>query len=165
FKLGDEPALEDNGYDWDCAYTETDENSASAFVKSGRDKDQNIYILDVGFGWKEFPELVKWMKVRGGPHYIEAKASGKSARQTLQRNGIAAKEVEVDGLDKISRTRLATPTAEEGKVFVAQHLLNVLLDDERQGILRFPNASHDDVNDAVVQAINRHTKKREFVIG
>jgi len=152
--------LRNVGYDWDLAYTEKDSNSASAFVKTGRDADGNIYVLDIGFEWFEFPALIGWMKAQDGPHYIEAKASGKSAQQTLSASGVSAVEVPVVGGDKVARTTLATPRAEAGKVRVLQHLIPRLLDDERQGILRFPNGSHDDLNDALVQAIQRHTSAK-----
>lgn len=158
FRLGEQPALLDVGSDWDLAYTEKDSNSASAFVKAGRDAQGNIFVLDLGFRWLEFPEMIRWMKTVGAPHFIEAKASGKSAKQTLTRELISATEVTVRGGDKIARMRLATPIAENRKVFVAAHLLEILLDDERQGILKFPNASHDDLNDAFVQCLNRLKK-------
>ncbi len=151
--------LLDVGYDWDLAYTEDDRNTACCYVKSGRDVKGNIYILDIGFEWYEFPELIKWMISLQGPHFIEAKASGKSAKQTLTRQNIAASEVEVQGGDKISRARLATPMVENGKVFIASHILEKLLEDSKQGLLHFPNGSHNDLNDAFVQSINRHTKQ------
>lgn len=158
FKLGTEPVLEDVGSDWDLAYTDKDDNSASAFVKSGRDKDGNVYVLDLGFRYHEFPELINWMKSQNVPHFIEAKASGKSAKQSLTRDGIYAKEVTVQGGDKIARTRLASPMAESGKVYVASHLVDLLLDDPKQGILKAGGGMESDLNDAFVQAVNRHRK-------
>src|SRR5690606_35077876 len=80
------------GSDWDLAYTEKETNSASAYVTSG-EYDGNMYITDMGFDWLEFPKLMDYMKSKKPVHYIEAKASGKSAKQTLTKNGIAAKEV------------------------------------------------------------------------
>lgn len=50
---------------------------------------------------------------------------------------------------------MATPYAEAGMVYIKQSLLDRLYHDEKQGILRFPNGSHDDLQDALVQAINR----------
>ena len=164
FDLDDAPeSLIDVGSDWDTAYTEQEQNAASAYVRGGwNPKNQSIYVLDLGFEWYEFPELIKWMKKTPGPHFIEKKASGKSARQTLKKLLIAAREVDVDGGDKIARTTLATPLAEEKRIYVAKHLILKLLDDERQGILKFPNSKYKDLNDAFVQMINRlskHAKK------
>lgn len=162
YSSGSEPNLSDVGADWDLAYTDDDSNSASAYVKSGREGD-NIYILDAGFRYLEFPELITWMKSLNCPHFIEAKASGKSARQTLNRSMVHAEEVSVHGGDKVARTRLATPSAEQGKVFVAEHILSMLLDDPKQGILKAGNGFESDLNDAFVQAINRHRRSRMTV--
>ena len=160
FKLGDEPELIDVGADWDLAYTDNDSNSASAFIKSGRDAHGNIYVVDLGCKYLEFPELIPWMASQQVPHFIEAKASGKSARQVLRANNVYAEEVSVTGGDKVARTRLATPMAEQGKVFVAEHLLDTLLDDPKQGILKAGNGFESDLNDAFVQALNRHNRRR-----
>lgn len=144
------------GKDWDLAYTKHDENAASAYVEAGRDAAGNVYILDVGWRWLEFPELIHWMKQLGGPHYIEAKGPGKSAKQTLARQGVLAIEVPVKGgLDKQARTRLVTPIGEAGRIFVHERVLGKLLDDEEQGILKFPTGPHSDLNDAFVQMLNR----------
>jgi len=154
------------GYDWDLAYTEDEKNSACAYVKSGihqwRDADgrqhKKMYVLEFDFRWVEFPELIDWMSSKGGPHYIEAKASGKSAKQVLTHNDVPATEVEIaGGGDKRTRAMFASPAVERGDVFVARHLKERLLNDPRQGLLLFP-ASGTDVNDAFVQAINRHFK-------
>jgi phage terminase large subunit-like protein len=148
--------LHEDGFDWDLAYTENERNSACAYVRSSKDDLGNIYVTDASWGWKEFPEQIEWMTKLHGPHFIEAKASGKSATQTLLKNGIAAKEVKVQGKDKESRTRLASPVAQTGKVFLHKSVFDRMLYDERQGLMRFPHGSHDDLNDAFVQALNRH---------
>jgi phage terminase large subunit-like protein len=159
FNISDCPKIIDDGIDWDTAYTEDEQNAASAFVRAGWcEKNQAIYVTDLDFRWLEFPELIKWMKSLRAPHYIEKKASGKSAKQTLTRLGIKAKEVEVSGGDKIARTTLATWIAEELRIFVARHIIDKLLDDEQQGILKFPNGKYKDLNDAFVQMINRLSK-------
>jgi phage terminase large subunit-like protein len=160
FDLESKPQLIDEGTDWDTAYTQDEENAASAYVRAGWcEKNQSIYVTDLDFEWFEFPDLIKWMKRTKGPHNIEKKASGKSAAQTLKRSGIKAKEVPVDGgNDKIARTTLVTWIAEEKRIYVARHIVSKLLDDEQQGILKFPNGKHKDLNDAFVQMINRLLK-------
>jgi hypothetical protein len=145
----------DMGYDWDLAYTKSDRNSASAYVKAARDRENNIYIYDFDFRWLEFPELIRWMAAKRGPHYVEQKASGKSAVQTLKENNIAAYEVPVEGGDWLSRPKLASPIAENGHVFVARNILDRLLEDPGQGLTLFPNSTHSDVNDAFTQCLNR----------
>jgi phage terminase large subunit-like protein len=144
-----------DGIDWDTAETEKDENCACAYVRSCVGTDGNIYVADLGFDWLEFPAMIKWMKSFDVFHYIEAKSSGKSAAQMLNKAGIYANEVKVTGGDKIARTILATPIVETGKVFIRKDLLDKLLNDDRQGILRFPAGQYDDLNDAFVQMLHR----------
>lgn len=143
------------GTDWDTAYTEQQQNDASAWVTSGKVRF-NVYLDKLGYTRKELPELVSFMRMMPPPHYVEAKASGKSAAQVLQRWGVTAIEVPVMGGDKIARTKIATPRAEAGFIYCRASLLDQLLNDEEQGILRFPTGAHDDLNDALVQAIQRH---------
>lgn len=152
------------GTDWDLAYTEKQKNSASAYVTAGK-VGPNMYIDAIGFDWLEFPKLVTYMKSKRGPHYIENKASGKSAKQTLSNMGIAAIEVQVNGGDKEARANMATPFAEAGMVYCRQSVIDKLYYDSKQGILMFPNGEHDDLQDALVQSINRLLgKKKSFVV-
>lgn len=145
------------GTDWDTAYTDKQVNDAIGYCTSGK-LGSKIYIDKLGYFRKEFPEMITSMQAFPQPHYIEAKASGKSAKQVLKTGGIAAIEVPVIGGDKIARTNMATPAAEAGLVHIRESLLSLLYDDHEQGILKFPNGAHDDVNDALVQAIQRHWK-------
>lgn len=152
--------MQDYGTDWDTAYTAKEQNDASAYCASGKIEGKT-YIDKLGYFREEFPGLIRRMKLFPSPHYIEAKASGKSSKQTLEQMGIVAIEVEVIGGDKPARTRMATPAVEAGLVYIRESLLPLLYDDHEQGILQFPNGAHDDVNDALVQAIQRHNKIQE----
>lgn len=157
----DIPELTQVGSDWDLAYTEKETNSASAYVTAGLN-DNKMYITDVGFDWLEFPKLMVYMKSKANPHYIEGKASGKSAKQTLTNQGIPAIEVKVDGGDKVARATMATPYAESGLVYCAQSVIDKLYNDSKQGILVFPNGEHDDLQDALTQSINRLLGQPKF---
>ncbi len=148
------PKLQNFGTDWDLAYTEKETNSASAYVSAGL-YESKMYIDDLGFKWLEFPKLIDYIKSKKQPHYIEAKASGKSAKQTLTNQGIPAIEVNVSGGDKVARATMATPYAESGMIYCRASLLNKLYHDNRQGILIFPNGEHDDLQDGLVQSVNR----------
>ena len=148
------------GTDWDLAYTEKEINSASAYVTAGLHEGK-MYILDAGFRWLEFPNLVEYMTAKSAPHYIESKASGKSAKQTLTNRGIPAIEVDVTGGDKVGRAMLATPYAEGGLVFCNARILEMIYSDPKQGILIFPNGTGDDLQDALVQSINRLLNKHQ----
>lgn len=156
--------LKQVGSDWDLAYTKDDTNSASAYVTSGL-HEKNMYITDFGFEWLEFPQLIAYMNKQKPTHYIEAKASGKSAKQTLVNQGISAKEVKVVGGDKLARAQMATPYAERGSVYCRRSILERLYEADKQGILKFPNNENDDLQDALVQAIQRHLGiKKGFVV-
>lgn len=152
--------LEEYGTCWDTAYTADEANDANAFCTAGRDDEHNIYIDKLGYFRAEFPALISRIQLYPPPHYIEAKASGKSAKQAISAGGVVAIEVQVPGKDKVSRTRNATPTAAAGKVFIRRSLLSLLLHDHEQGILNFPNGKHDDLNDVVCMTIKRLNKSK-----
>jgi len=155
------PQMTGYGTDWDLAYTAEDKNSASAYITSGK-IEGNVYIDNLGYVNHEFPNLVKFMAVMPSPHYIEGKASGKSATQTLLSMGITAIEVPVTGGDKVARANMVTPHAEAGRVYIRESVADKLYHDSKQGILKFPNGLHDDVADALTQSLQRHFKKREI---
>ena len=146
--------LQNLGTDWDTAYTAKDENSASAWVSAGI-HDNKMYITDLGYKRYEFPKLVTFMKTRQSPHYIEPKASGKSLKQSLVSQGIPAVEAPNVHGDKVARATMSTPFAEAGMVYCDKRLIDMLYHDNDQGILPFPNGAHDDLQDALVQSIQR----------
>lgn len=145
------------GTDWDLAYTKDDENAASAYVTSFKYKNK-VYIDDYGWDWLEFPDLIKYMKRQISPHHIEAKASGKSAKQTLSQQGIIAIEVQLKGgSDKKARARMATPLAEAGMVCIRKSIADRIYNDSKQGILFFPKGQYADLADALAQCLQRHS--------
>lgn len=152
------------GTDWDLAYTKDDDNSASAYVAAGK-IGANIYIDDVGWDWLEFPQLIAYMRRKPAPHYIEAKASGKSAKSTLSQNGIVAIEVPVTGGDKIARANMATPPAEAGMVYIRKSIADKVYNDSKQGILLFPKGPNTDVADVIGQALQRLSKRGTITEG
>lgn len=147
--------------DWDLSYTKDEKNSANAYFTTGVLQNK-IFIFDFNWDWMEFPELIKWMKAIGWPHYIENKGPGKSAKQTLKKGGVAAIEVKVNR-DKISRAKDATPTAEAGMVYIKKSIADRLYNDPKQGILFFPNGEHNDLADALSQMLVRRMKKGRVV--
>lgn len=157
------------GKDWDTAYGSDEVNSASGYVESfrgpGAEGTFPVYIHDVDWDWKEFPELVTWMTATPGPHYIEEKATGKSAHQALTRLGIASREVPVAG-DKFTRSTAVQPVVTTRRVWVRREIMHRLFWGERQGLARvtaeglLSKASGLDVNDMFVQALQRHCGRR-----
>jgi phage terminase large subunit-like protein len=88
--------------------------------------------------------------------------------QELRKQGIHAQEVNLPKLDKIARSRLVSVHAQTGKVFIHKAIKDKLLNDGRQGLMLFPNGTHNDVNDAFTQALNRHFSGRrgaKLIIG
>lgn len=148
------------GTDWDTAYTDKEKNASSAFVESGLFNNK-MYIDNVGWFNKEFPDLINEMKLHPSPHYIEAKASGKSAKQTLTVAKIVAIEVEVNG-DKTARAKDATPKAEAGMICVRKSIADKIYNDDQQGLLKFPNGEKQDLADTIAQAIIRHFGKAKL---
>lgn len=150
--------MENYGTDWDTAYTSNKNNASSAAVVSGR-IGNIMYIDRVAWFNQEFPELINTiMHGFPFPHYIEAKASGKSAKQVLVNAGHPAEEVQVAG-DKLVRARTATPIAERKQVYVRASILESIYNDKNQGILKFPKAPKQDLADTIAQAICRHLAK------
>ena len=161
---------ENGGCDWDTAFTKEEHNSASAFIRSYRTPRLDefgrprIYVVGFGFEWYEFPELVAWIRRTGGPHYVEDKATGKSAAQTLRREKITIHEVRVTGGDKLTRANSVQPIAEGGRILVHASIRHKLLNAPRQGLLRVTrrallNGGPDlDLNDVFVQAATRHAR-------
>lgn len=157
------------GWDWDLAYTKEEANSASAGLRSGRGPGSVdefiIYVDDVDWDWLEFPELIALMKEKDGPHYIEDKASGKSAKQSLSREGVMALTVPVKG-DKLARASNVQPVVANGRIAVRKSILHQLLSGSRQGLLNVRTddlvaGSGDlDLNDTFVQMITRHVGLR-----
>lgn len=154
------------GNDWDTAYTKDKSNAASARITSyrgpGDAKAFPIYIDDAWWDWLEFPEMLAAIRRAPGlPHYVEAKASGKSAVQALNTHGIVAREVQVKG-SKLERAAYVQPIVSGGRVYVKRALLHTLLYGEHQGLLRVTaeqlqaETGHLDLNDMFVQAITRH---------
>jgi len=162
-KFPDKKFMAQYGTDWDTAYTKDDDNAASAYVTAGK-IGHKIYIDDFGWEWLEFPQLIKYMKTKPSPHYIEAKASGKSSKQTLVQNGVIAIEVAVAGGDKIARANMATPIAEAGMVYIRQSMAERLYTDSKQGILNFPRGKFKDLADVLAQSLQRLSKKSSVSI-
>lgn len=165
FKIGETvPELRHVSSFWDLAYTKNEKNSASAYVRAGMDASGNLWVLEAGYYFKEFPQLVQVMQSKEGPHIVENKASGKSAVQVLKSQGIPAKEYQVKGADKIARTTLVTPYAEAGKLILTPQAAEILLQDPQQSLLKFPNGAHDDLNDCLVMAMTKLLARPKVVI-
>jgi len=160
-----------HGNDWDTAYTADESNSATARIRSARTVEADgahVWIYGCDWDWVEWPALISWMEGQKPPHFIEAKASGRSAAQSLADNDVPVSKVEVTGGDKYSRASdvqgmVGHPDyGGTGRVHVHASVWEKLLNGDRQGLLKVKkqNLINEtgalDLNDTFVQALHRH---------
>lgn len=125
--------------------------------------DGNIYLLDMIRIKEEAPEIRTALRLFYKKHdnrtkelgalrymYIEDKSSGSTMIQDFRREGMKIKDVQRN-TDKVSRALDVVPYIEAGRVFINTEISAVsdLLSEARG----FPNASHDDTLDPLIDAI------------
>lgn len=144
----------------DSAYTEKTENDPTAILVCYR-SGNFIYILDVVEVWMEFPQLIQFLiqyvqKFQYHPQnskiFIEPKASGKSIAQQLRMvTMLNVVEMKPPENDKTTRAHSITPTLESRRVkLVEGSYITKFVEQLRL----FPNASHDDMVDDLVNCVN-----------
>ena len=148
----------------DPAYTEKTINDPSAFMAFCI-YNNNMYIRAVSEKWLEFPKLVKYTKEFAHQNgysyrskiYIEPKASGLSAAQSLKMN--TNLNIIIDKsptVDKVSRLEAESPKIEAGRVYLldkASWVRNFIGQVEM-----FPNGKHDDQVDCLTMALDKIRK-------
>ena len=142
---------------WDTAYKTGQENDYTACVTVG-ETDDGYHVLDVYRDRLEYPDMLRAMQAqaarwRPAAIYIEDKASGQSAAQSLRvSTRLPIIPVAVDR-DKVSRANRVTGTVEAGRVYLplAARWLPGFLDE----LHAFPHAVHDDQVDAFVGALSQ----------
>lgn len=145
----------------DTAMKTDEKNDFSVFQLWGKGKDGKAYLVDMIRDKWESPQLLSNAKAFWDKHRatyagklrklkVEDKASGTGLIQQLRQA-----KIPVDGIprnrDKVSRAHDTAPQVEAGNVlFPDRHdHLSVLLDE----IKTFPNATHDDTVDPVMDAV------------
>lgn len=146
----------------DTAMKTGEENDYSVFQHWGKGKDGRIYLIDMIRGKWEAPQLMSharafWDKCRGQASgalrkmKVEDKASGTGLIQQLKQKGVP-----VEGIprskDKITRGYDAAPQVEAGNVLLPPS--HPLLSDLLHELSLFPVASHDDMVDPLMDAVN-----------
>lgn len=134
---------------WDLATNrkQRKNNSASAFVTGFKTKE-GIFVTNCDYVWKEYPELLPFIKKQQDPHWIENKSSGKQAVPSLKAEGIEANEFENGNQDKFQNAAHAAALAKRLPVYVLDTIWDKLLTSKDQGICEFPAATWDDLHDA-----------------
>ena len=144
----------------DSAYTEKTENDPTAILTCFR-KGNIVYIVDVVEVWLEFPALIKFIieyvgrfqyHPQNSKIFIEPKASGKSIAQQLRvQTMLNVVEMKPPENDKVTRAHAVTPTLEGRRVKLldGSYIPNFV-----EQLKMFPNASHDDMVDDLVNAVN-----------
>ena len=152
---------------WDTAFTKNERSDYSAcvtlgvFYKDENRDDPNIILLDAFKRRMEFPEL----KEKAFAHYtewepdafiVEAKASGAPLIFELRRMGIPVQEFTPSrGNDKIVRINSVADLFASGKVWYPP---TRWAEEVIEEMASFPNSDHDDMVDAMTQALIRFRK-------
>jgi predicted phage terminase large subunit-like protein len=154
----------------DTAYKTSSTSDFSAGVVVGHLKHPDgehapgFYLL---WAWQsrcEFPDLVK-MTVSIAERWsvnttlVEDAASGPSLVQSLQREtSLAVMPVKVDS-DKVTRATAVTPLLESGRLFLPE--TGPWIETLKTQLTSFPQGAHDDLVDALSQALNYLREQKE----
>ena len=143
----------------DTAYTAKTKNDPTA-LWAGFKKDNILYTIEVREVWLEFGDLcdfiISWTASLGRSNmslvYIEPKASGKSVVQQLRATTMlnVLESRNPDG-DKVTRANAVIPILQANRnILIAGTYIENYLDQ----LCLFPEATHDDMVDVTVNAIN-----------
>lgn len=152
-------------FKWRAIYADTamktkEQNDYSVFQCWGVTAENKAYLIDMVRGKWEAPELLQqgrafYRKHKQGKSTlrymkVEDKASGTGLIQTLQREGINVTAIQRN-IDKVTRAYDSAPSIEAGHVYLPQDapFISDLLTEAAQ----FPNGSHDDTLDPLMDAI------------
>ena len=146
---------------WDTAYTVKSTSDYSAVTTWGIFENngiQNAILLSARRERWEFPELKSeaiklYNEFRPDVVLIEAKASGWSLIQELQRAGIPITPFNPKKADKKTRAHSVTPLFESGRVWYPSS--KYWAEDVINQCAQFPSSNYDDLVDSTTQALMR----------
>lgn len=152
----------------DTAYTEKQDNDPTAIMATCY-VSPNLYILNSTQVWKEFPELLTFVRGYIAQHgyngssriMVEPKASGKSVVQALKKTELNIFELPAPTDDKQTRVSAASPFMESGRVILVEGQWN---DSFLGECTAFPMGEHDDQVDNLVNAIQSSNKNVNIVV-
>jgi len=150
----------------DPAYTSDKNNDPSGIVLISRPYNGKIFIKKAWEYWLEFPELIKKIQELHNNYcsskskiYVEPKAAGKSVVQSI-RNLTTFNIMELDSTkdSKETRANAISPITESKRVvlFKDSSWNNNFIDQ----VTGFPVASHDDMLDCMMFAIEKQLQKK-----
>lgn len=145
----------------DTALKTGQENDFSVFQCWGKGRDGKAYLLDMIRGKWEAPQLLAqarafWSKCMAQPGgtlrqiKIEDKASGTGLIQQLKQGGVPVKAIPRNR-DKTTRAYDTAPQFEVGNVLLPKD--HQCLSDLLHELSMFPNGSHDDTVDPLMDAV------------
>ncbi|MGE7112721.1 phage terminase large subunit [Lysinibacillus sp. NPDC047702] len=144
---------------WDCTFKKTESSDFVAGQVWSRKKAQ-YFLLDQDHKRMNFPDTVKairsmtdkWPKATS--KYIEDKANGSAVIDTLKDEISGIIPVDPDG-GKEARANAVSPLFEAGNVYFPHPNMCPWVNDVIEEMVSFPNGAHDDMVDALTQALNQ----------
>lgn len=151
----------------DTAYTANQKNDPSALMATCY-IGNTLYIINSEQVWKELPELLKHIPSYSLQHgynrssriLIEPKASGKSTVQSFKNTGYNVIELPPPLDDKVTRVNSISAIVEANRVVLVEAPWN---DNFLGECGAFPNGSHDDQVDNLVNALTYYVKNNRKV--
>jgi len=144
---------------WDCTFKKTESSDFVAGQVWSRKKAQ-YFLLDQDHKRMNFPDTVKairsmtdkWPKATS--KYIEDKANGSAVIDTLKDEISGIIPVDPDG-GKEARANAVSPLFEARNVYFPHPNMCPWVNDVIEEMVSFPNGAHDDMVDALTQALNQ----------
>jgi len=152
---------------WDCSFKggiKADYVVGQTWLRSGA----NFYMLDQSRDKMDFPDTVAavrdvYNKWRPLPTLIEGKANGPAVISALRGEIPGLLEVNPEG-GKESRLSAVAPLFESGNVYLPHPAMFPWVEESITELVTFPKAPHDDVADALSQALVHMRDRRAEVV-
>nr|WP_133309152.1 phage terminase large subunit [Aeribacillus pallidus] len=150
---------------WDCTFKDS-ETSDYVAGQVWAKKKADFFLLDQVHDRLNFPATIKAIKhltdkwPNAKAKYIEDKANGSAVIQTLQHEISGIVPVEPEG-GKEARANAVSPFVEAGNVYLPHPNICPWVNDFLEEAAAFPNGKHDDMVDAMTQALNKMQTAKE----
>jgi predicted phage terminase large subunit-like protein len=134
------------------------ENSDFVCIQLWGKREANIYLIDMVNARMDFPTTLQAIMTMKAKHekckmiLVEDKANGSAIIQVLQRKISGVIPIQPDG-GKVARVNAISPAIESGNVYLPEG--KEWVHDFIEQCNAFPSGKHDDMVDAMSQALNR----------